>query len=305
MESDRVTVPQPTDPAKDAYLTQQSGTLPGYHEAHPEAIPTQASDSQAQPVLQPQGTYYDAPIPMDRDQTYYQPVQGVSQPPPQGALYGAQKFDTNGFPLHGKLDTLPPPAAYNTPSDQKKIWGMKRKTFWIVLVISIIVIIAAVMGGVVGGVARRNKNNNTVTVRYNTSDDSTSTTPRPSNTGYVPFSIATGLRTLEVKNWRSEGFCNDPRYKSAGNPVNCAATQKISVNIYGDVEDGYTLTTLDTKGENFDIDGRQPFTNDPNAKDGGNYWIFSQRWYAGGSCNYYRTKVFYFGQQEGQFEYKK
>lgn len=50
---------------------------------------------------------------------------------------------------HGQTQTLPP--------QERRIWGLKRKTFFILLIVGVLLVIGAVVGGVVGGVVRRDK----------------------------------------------------------------------------------------------------------------------------------------------------
>ncbi|KAK6359632.1 hypothetical protein TWF696_000777 [Orbilia brochopaga] len=337
MEHDPATAPQLAAPSStEPSMSYQSGAVPDHYESYPEVMPAQASNypaaptgvsydggyqapppppvPQGQPVVQPQGSYFDGPIAVEGEKTYYQPVYGVSQPPPQGAPYGAPNYNIAappGAPPPAKQDALPPLAAYNAPPAEKKILGMRRKIFWIVLVILVIVLAAAVVGGVVGGILSKNKNNdnnnngqvapNTVTGADGTDNGtSTSTNRTGTSTGYVPYALTTGVRTLNLRYAESTGSCNDPQHADGGAAVNCHATSQYQVRVDGSVRNGYTLSSVNVDGSAFNnIPGTPPTTSDPNAN--GSAWIFVVNFSQSGACGLLRTTRYAFGQQDNNY----
>lgn len=53
------------------------------------------------------------------------------------------------------LEVVPPP---EPPNPVRKIWGLRRKTFWLLVIVAIVVIAAAIVGGVGGSIAAKNRN---------------------------------------------------------------------------------------------------------------------------------------------------
>ncbi|KAJ6260446.1 hypothetical protein Dda_4672 [Drechslerella dactyloides] len=335
MEHDPATAPQLADPAAPPPMSYQSGAVPDHYESYPEVMPAPAPSyqtaypppsqpispaptsttytggyqpspasavPQGQPFVQPQGVYHDGPMPVDAEKTYYQPVYGVSQPPPPGAPYAAPP----GAPPPGKVDNLPAPAAYNPPPvAEKKILGLKKKTFWIILVIVIIAIIAGVVGGVVAAIVSKNKSSgsnsgqvspNTVAGTGDGSNNSTGT----ATAGYTPFPLTTGVRTLNLKYAQKQGSCNDPQHVDGGAAVNCHATSKYQVSVSGDVKNGYRLSSVNVDGSAFnDILGTAPTTSDPNQT--GSAWVFIVRFSQSGDCSTDRTTRYAFGQADNNY----
>lgn len=83
----------------------------------------------------------------------------------------------------------------------RKIWGLKRTTFFILVAVAAIVIIGAIVGGVVG--SRANSTTSTSESATPTSSTSATSTPTPS-----PISILSNSRIASV-NWTDS---NDQHY---------------------------------------------------------------------------------------------
>ncbi|KAH7127863.1 hypothetical protein B0J13DRAFT_679389 [Dactylonectria estremocensis] len=79
---------------------------------------------------------------------------------------------------------------------ERRIWGLKRKTFFIVLAIAIVVIIGAVVGGVVGALVGKNDSDS--------DSDSSSSTTTSSGSSPTPTTVATNVlpkSQLASSNW--------------------------------------------------------------------------------------------------------
>ncbi|KAK6543142.1 hypothetical protein TWF694_007062 [Orbilia ellipsospora] len=316
MEHDPSSAPQIMDSTSNPPMSFRSGAVPDQYESYPEVMPPQgpASSSvytysgqsplqpqsyegyqkesphiapQNQPLMQniPGGQYSNGPMPVEAGKTYYQPTYGVSQHPPPTPYSNTNTLvPADGAVHHGKVgNTLPPPAAYSPPGEERKILGLKRKTFWIVLVIVIIVIIAAV-GGAVGGILGSKKSNNKSNNNGSTSGASSGGNNNgTSSTGFTPFALTTGVRTLNLKYQQDSGSCNDPQHADGGGLVNCYATSQYTVRVDGSLTAGYTLSSVSVQGSAFsNIKGTPPTTDDP-TKDG-SAWLFEVTFTAGGTC---------------------
>ena len=83
----------------------------------------------------------------------------------------AEKISADkGFPSPASFGGNAPPAEQST-SRKTTIWGLRRRTFWIVLAVVVLVVIVALVGGLAGGLRSRN------------SDSDSASPPSPSPTG--------------------------------------------------------------------------------------------------------------------------
>ncbi|OIW30029.1 hypothetical protein CONLIGDRAFT_355819 [Coniochaeta ligniaria NRRL 30616] len=118
---------------------QQDYSQHGYaHGGYPEqAYQTDPRKYSPQP-------YEGHNLPQVVDQTYPEVA-----PKPEGPEV-APKGDYGGYGehQHNQHPVVPP--------EERRIWGLKRKTFFIVLAIALLVIIGAVVGGAVGGTVGKN-----------------------------------------------------------------------------------------------------------------------------------------------------
>ncbi|KAF3919285.1 hypothetical protein ABW20_dc0110161 [Dactylellina cionopaga] len=331
MEMDPSSAPQIVDSSSNPPMDFRSGAVPDQYESYPEVMPPQGlgpasaypQPSQSggaydkyQPVspqpthqdiqnMQP-GQYNNAPMAVEAEKTYYQPTYGVSQPPP---MTGYSNTNTNtpypdanvAAPAYENPGTLPPPAAYNGPPAEKKILGLKKKTFWIVLVVLIIVIIGAV-GGAVGGIlsSKNKKSTGSATGSNAGGNNGTNGGNNGTNTNnggsssFTPFALTTGIRTLNLKYQQNSGSCNDPQNADGSGLVNCFATSKYTVRVDGSVKNGYTLSSVNVQGSTFsNIRGTPPTTSDPNQVGSG--WIFEVSFTQGGTCGTNRLTRYVLG----------
>ncbi|KAK6360702.1 hypothetical protein TWF730_006831 [Orbilia blumenaviensis] len=334
MEHDPSSAPQIVDPSNPP-MSFRSGAVPDQYESYPEVMPPQgltppsaypqstvspiqpgsAYDryaispppaGQNQPLMQ-NAQYSQNPTHPEAEKSYYQPAYGVNQPIPPPTPYSNANTivpDHNTAPSYDKVvggtGTLPPPVAYNPPADksEKRILGMKKKTFWIVLIVLIVLILAGI-GGAVGGIlAGKNKNNDNGGSGNNNnsgSDRGNSTNGDNGNGGgYTPFAITTGVRTLSLKYQQSEGSCNAPGSFGGSGVVDCLDESTLVVRVDGSVEDGYTLSSVSGGGSTFsNIQGTPPTTSDPNELGSG--WVFEVVFTAGGACSTNRATRYIFG----------
>ncbi|RVD84545.1 uncharacterized protein DFL_006291 [Arthrobotrys flagrans] len=340
MEHDPSSAPQIVDPSNPP-MSFRSGAVPDHYESYPEVMPPQglgppsAYPQSAQTIspVQPGGSYDryaispnpagqnqplmqnaqhgQAPMGTEAEKSYYQPTYGVSQPLPPPTPYSNANTlvpDQHTTAPYDKVGgagaTLPPPVAYNPPSSdgEKKILGMKKKTFWIVLIVLIILILAGI-GGAVGGVlASKNKDND-----KNDNNDSLGSDRGNGTRGgngddgnggaYTPFALTTGQRTLELKYSENRGSCNDPQHLGGTGVIDCYAESTYVVRIDGSVANGYTLSSVDVQGSTFsNIRGIPPTTSDPNEVGSG--WVFEVSFTQGGSCGTNRVTKYVFGVED-------
>ncbi|KAK6520463.1 hypothetical protein TWF506_000717 [Arthrobotrys conoides] len=338
MEHDPSSAPQIVDPSNPP-MSFRSGAVPDQYESYPEVMPPQglgppsAYPQSAQTIspIQPGGSYDryaispppagqnqplmqnaqygQAPIGTEAEKSYYQPTYGVSQPPPPPTPYSnantlipdqhaaAPAYDKVG----GAGATLPPPVAYNPPAGdgEKKILGMKKKTFWIVLIVLIILILAGI-GGAVGGVLAskdngKDKNDNNDSLG---SDRGNGTRGGDDGSGvYTPYALTTGQRTLNLQYSESRGSCNNPDNLGGSGVIDCFAKSTYIVRIDGSVEDGYTLSSVNVQGSTFsNVRGTPPKTSDPNSPNSG--WVFEVSFTQGGGCGTNRLTRYVFGSDE-------
>ncbi|KAF3904085.1 hypothetical protein ABW20_dc0107786 [Dactylellina cionopaga] len=281
-------------------------------DANQAIAPVGAPQSQPQIQNAQPGPYYNAPT-SDAEKGYYQPTYTVTPMPAAAPYDNPSNVVTN--PDGSATGALPDtsgamPPDYTGPLGEKKIFGLKRKTFWIALVIGIIVIIA-IAGGVGGGVGGKKKKTITKPSRSsssggagnnnNNNGGSGSGSGSGSDTNYTPFALKTGERTLTLQyNSNSGGSCNEPGNEGDSGIITCFANFTYTIKVKGDITNGYSIDSVDVGDYQFaDVVGISPTTSIPTQN--GSYWEFQYSFTDTGDCTYSRGFIFSLGGNDSDY----